>query len=152
MRLFLAAALFFFLAAPKAFPAPPPTWEAALEGDADALAAARELVSILDARDLPALARHFPKSRLSLQFLDAGVQKGLYGPLQARALLAAWLEPLEERDPRVSLALLQGEGGHLSLLFQWPPRLPEDLSPLRQLVCEVGYGPRGWVLEEAVSP
>ncbi len=154
MRLSIIALCFLALAAMAQDDALPttPSWHQALRGDESALSAALELESLLSDGDLTGLARHFPTDRLRLMLLEAGVEDGLYGHDQARALLAAWLHPLDRRVLRVSVVDHGDDGSHLSMLFLWTPSSPEDPLPPRQLACEISLKSGRWILQEALAP
>ncbi len=154
MRLFFLAFLLLASAATaQEDPLPAaPSWQSALRGDVGALAAAEELESILERGDLAALSGHFPAHRVRMMLPEAGIRDGLYGHAQSRALLSAWLEPLDRRVLRVSVVNLSEGDRRLSILFQWAPATPEDLLPRRQLVLELQLRDGGWTVVEVLAP
>ncbi len=154
MRLFIVASMLLAFAATaqeESLPAAP-GWQSALRGDAGALTAAEELESILERGDLAELSAYFPAHRLRMMLPEAGITDGLYGHAQSRALLSAWLEPLDRRVLRVSVVDLSEEDRRLSMLFQWAPATPEDLLPRRQLAFELNLEEDGWTVVEVLAP
>jgi len=155
----LLAVLAFLIAGAPAHAAPSgaeaaadSVWRAVLAEDEEALRAAEEFVALLRAGNLKALAGRLEHGRLRLDWPRGGVPDGLYGPGQARSILADWLAPLKGRELRVWPERVLAEDRRLVLTLRWSPRSPEDLLPARQLVCELGLDGSDWRFLGAVSP
>jgi len=65
--------------------------------------AAQELEGILARGEMGALRGHLPETRLRMLLFDSGIPDGFYGRSQSSAILAAWLEPVRDRDLRISM-------------------------------------------------